>query len=280
MKMGATKGTWRGRVRRIRTLIGAVMLSATAFTMSGCAAFLMSPEQEVELGRQVHTEVTKQMKLVSDPQIVNYVKKVGNIVVANAPEKALVPIEFYVVDNPEINAFAVPGGGIYIHTGLINAASDEAELASVLAHEYGHVAYRHVAEQVSRQNTLGVAQQILLGEESPAAAKVATDIAGHLYLQRYSRQDELEADSIAIPTLANANYDPNAIITFFSTLKERYGDQSGMVTFLASHPATGERIERVEAQIDAMPGDRGDGVRPVTELRRIQGRLQDLGMVD
>lgn len=255
-------------------------LAGLGFSMTGCAAFLMSPEQEVELGREVQAEVEKQMELVRDPVIVNYVRKVGNIVVSNAPANAVVPIEFYVVDNPEINAFAVPGGAIYVHTGLLNAVGDEAELASVLAHEYGHVAYRHVAEQVSRQQTLGLASQLLLGEETPAAAQIAADIAGGLYLQRYSRHDELESDSLAIPTLARANYDPRAIITFFETLKERYGDQNKLAVFLASHPATSDRIDRVEAQIQSLPEGGEEGVRPITELRRIQGRMQDLGLIE
>lgn len=264
--------------RGVMRALGIASLLAVCALWSGCAAFMMSPESEVEYGKQVQFEIEKQAVMVNDPLIVNYVRTVGARVLANAPQKAAVPTQFHVIKNDEINAFAIPGGNIYVHTGLLNAANDEAELASVLSHEYGHVVFRHGAQHQSRAAGFGVVEQLVLGENSGSAAKLAADLLGQVGLQKFSRQDELEADSVAVPTLYAANYDPQAMVTFFQTLKQKYGDSSGAVTFLNSHPATGERIDRVQKQIATMP-PKENLVRPVNDLRKVQGRLQDLGLV-
>ena len=241
------------------------------------AAFPVSPEQEVELGLQFKKQMDPKFNFVKDEAVLGYVKKVGGIVVANSPAQSQVPVKFHVIADKEINAFAIPGGDIYVHTGLLSAAADEAELASVMAHELGHVVYRHSAQHISQQKGLGVIQQIVLGAEGAQGAALVTDILGSGLLSKFSRDDESEADYLAVPTLARAKYDPTAMVTFFETLRERYGDQNPLLTFTASHPATADRITRVRAEI-AKTGVT-DGLRPVNDLRKAQGRLQQLGLL-
>ncbi len=237
--------------------------------------FMMSPEDEVTFGKECAKQIEKDLVFVNDPAIVAYVRKVGEIVKANAPKKAVVPTQFFVVKNPEINAFAIPGGNMYVHTGLINAAEDEAEMASVMAHEYGHVVYRHGAKHVSRATGASALQQILVGGNQ--AGELVTSIIAQGALSNYGRSDELEADSIAVPTLIKGGYDPRGMVTFFETMKKKYGDSGGgLAKYFGSHPPTGDRIARVNAQIAQSPNAKG--LRPINDLRAAQARLQDLGM--
>lgn len=237
----------------------------------------VSPAQEVELGRQVRAEIEKDLEFVTDPEVVGYVRGLGAKVAAASPEAAAFPTEFHVVKDPSINAFAVPGGAIYVHTGLIDAAEDEAELAGVLAHEYGHVVYRHGAKHLSRAMGAELLQSLALGTDSGEAARLLAGVVSQGALTHYSRQDELEADSIAVPTLYQASLDPNAMVTFFQRLEQAKGGSGGGLTrYFSTHPATSDRISSVQADIATLPPGRAE--RPVNDLRRVQSRLRKLGL--
>lgn len=262
-----------------------LQLLAAAGLLTGCETFdslltagTMSPAEEVEFGKQVQVEIEKDITFVNDPIIVNYVRKIGQIVVANAPKQSEVPARFFVIKDKEINAFAIPGGNIYVHTGLLDASDDEAELASVLAHEYGHVIHRHGAQNVSRAMTAGMLQQLVLGTDANAVGAIVSGIVAQGVLTNYSRSAELEADAVAVPTLYHAGYDPNGMITFFETLTERYGGGNApVVSLFASHPPTTERINRVRADIAALP-PKEPLLRPINDLRKVQVRLRELGL--
>ncbi|MCH7956160.1 MAG: M48 family metalloprotease, partial [Proteobacteria bacterium] len=127
----------------------------------------------------------------------SYLRDIGAKVQGYSPISAQVPVNFYLVQNDEINAFAIPGGNIYVHTGLIYAAEDEAELASVIAHEYGHVVYRHSAQHLSRANMAGLAQSVLLGEDGAQSAKIE---AGQVWLpERAPWLDEFKTEILQFP---------------------------------------------------------------------------------
>jgi len=270
-----------------RALMHAFLVAPLMFVLAsttGCAfldqvltASTMSVEEEIEFGGQVRTEIEKELVLVQDRDVLNYVQRIGAIVAGNSPYPSPVEARFHVVHSDEINAFAIPGGDIYIHTGLIDAADDEAELAGVMAHEFGHVVHRHGAQHASRATTAGILQGVLLGEEAGAVAKATTSILAQGVIQNYSREAEREADSIAVPTLSNAGYDPYAMKTFFDKLIARYGDQTGPVTLFASHPPTSERIANVEAMIQQLP-PQAENYRPINDLRKIQARLTRIGL--
>lgn len=277
-----------GSSRRVATRLGwTIQIMGIAWLAMGCQVFdsvltasTMSPAEEMEFGKKVQVEVEKDITFVNDPIIVNYIRKIGQIVVANSPIQSELPARFFVIKNKEINAFAIPGGNIYVHTGLIDAADDEAELASVLAHEYGHVVHRHGAQNVSRAMTAGMLQQLVLGQDSGEVTKAVGGLISQGVLTNYSRQAELEADAIAVPTLYHAGYDPNGMISFFQTLTERYGDSGGgVVSLFASHPPTTERINHVREDIANLP-PKEPLLRPINDLRKVQVRLRELGLSD
>jgi predicted Zn-dependent protease len=143
-----------------------------------------------------------------------------------------------------------------------------------MAHELGHVVYRHGAKHVSRAMGWDLVQKILLGDQSGEAAELVTTVVAQGVMLKNGRGDELEADSLAIPTLIAADYDPRGVVTFFQKLIDRYGDSGGgLASFFSSHPATSERIARSEELIQAV-ADPGARNRPIADLRRVQATLR------
>ncbi len=254
---------------------------------TGCAglmsfsgnAFLMSEEQEAELGAKFKGELEKEIVYVREPVVTDYIEELGRRISRNSPSSPFEP-KFYVIENDEINAFAIPGGSVFVHTGLIAAADDEAELAGVVAHEVGHVVRRHSARALSSQMTLDFAgdlfERVLLGEDSLPVFDALTGLTQQWAILKHSRVDESEADAIAVRSLHRAGYDPTALTAFFEKLVSKYGDRGPVATFFASHPATGSRINEVNAHVATLPPK--DYERPITDLRRVQGRLRELGM--
>jgi predicted Zn-dependent protease len=186
------------------------------------------------------------------------------------------------VEDEAINAFAIPGGAIYVHTGTIQKAKDVSELAGVMAHEIAHVTARHVAHLYRRQRNTGVAAQlatilvaILSGNPYITnAANLGTSVLGTAYLSTFTRQAESEADALAVETLIRAGYDPDGMVSFFHTLKKESEAGMQLPQFLSSHPATDERIASVRAMIQRhrpLPAlKRGDGGK----LEIIQQRIE------
>ena len=271
-------------IRPTRSAGMGLTLLTVLFILQGCAQFanvsaslfMMTPEQEVTFGEKVKTEVEKDLTLVNDPEVVNYVREVGQKVYAQSP-KTPFPVQFYVVADSTLNAFAIPGGTIYVHTGVIEAADDEAELASVIAHEMGHVVRRHSARQVSAQTGLQVVEEVVLGNDSGQATQMVTNLLKQGVLFNYSREDEREADAIGVGTLYRADYDPMAMYNFFQKLQTQGGAAEGPVsTFFASHPPTSERMDNVLAIVNNLTKKPYE--KPITELRRTQARTETLGL--
>ena len=220
-----------------------------------CSTAPLTVEEERQLGVEVEQQARQQLKFVRDEAVVGYVAGLGaDLLRVMGPQ----PFEydFYVVQDPELNAFAVPGGNIYIHTGLILKAANVSELIGVMGHEMGHVYHRHVAENYRRQRNTGIAQQlgvlavgVLAGGAAAQAANVVTGVGAMAYLNQFSRDAERQADAFAVQTVPKAGYDPSGITSFFGTLIKQYGDKGD--SFLSSHPATQERIQNTQAMIRA-----------------------------
>lgn len=256
------------------------LLMTMVFSISGCAVlgsisdtlFMMSPQDEIEFGAKARAQIEPKLVMEKNPAVNAYVSGLGNRLWANTP-RGDVPPRFHVVKDKELNAFAIPGGDVYVHTGTIQSADDEAELAGVIAHELGHVARRHSASQISRQQGVDVVATILLGQDAAAATQLLSGMISSGVMFNYSREDEREADAIAVGTLTRMGYDPLAMRDFFVKIKTKYGDTSGRVTTLfASHPPTAERIANVEnlaAQLST-----GAKNRPTQELSRIKAALK------
>ena len=209
------------------------------------------------MGRQAQRQMRAENTLLRDLVTVNYIRELGAKLVAAARPTPF-DIRFYVVEDDDLNAGAYPGGTIIIHTGIIQAAKDVSELASVLAHEISHVTDRHFAKRYNKIRNTGVVAQaaviaagILTGSQQVAnAASLGTQIAGKAYLAGYSREDESAADTLAIETLVKAGYDPEGMVRFFDFLQQEQGGGGGP-GFLMTHPSAADRAERTRALVAA-----------------------------
>jgi predicted Zn-dependent protease len=203
---------------------------------------LISIEEEWQLGQQLSQEISRQVRINNDPALNAYIRNMGQRIVAQT-NMANLPWNFYVVDDPSINAFAVPGGHVYVHTGLIANADNASELAGVLGHEISHVLARHSTEQISRQYGLQMLAGLVLGQNPGQLAQIAASIAAGGALARFSREAEREADEIGIQAMHRAGYNPAGMATMFEELLEqRQGSPGRVEQFFSTHPLTEERI--------------------------------------
>lgn len=205
---------------------------------------LMSPEQDVAIGRQHAAQIEREMRVLPDQVVQQYVNNIGKKLAAQTPGEKF-PYQFKVVDVKEINAFALPGGFLYVHTGAIVAAKNEAELAGVMAHEISHAALRHGTNQMSKQMVaekgLGVASAILGGGRDGATLGDSVLSAGaSLLFMRFSRTAEKQADLMGAQIMASAGYDPRGLGDFFKTLM---AEGARPPQILSDHPDPGNRIQ-------------------------------------
>ena len=251
---------------RSRTLIVAVLLGllpaaggCTTNPATGEQSFtaFMSPQDELRVGAQEHPKLVQEMGgAYNDPQLAAYVDRVGQSL-ARYSEIPGLRYTFTIIDSEDVNAFALPGGYIHVTRGLLALADSEAELAGVLAHELGHVTARHAAQRYSRGVATGIGASVLgvLGAIAglPSATGDVVNYGAQAYLQSYSRDQELQADMLAIRYMTRAGYDPQAMVSFFETLDgyaklqaEMAGDPNAAESFdiMASHPRTVDRIEQ------------------------------------
>jgi len=203
---------------------------------------LISIEEEWQLGQQLSQEISRQVRINNDPTLNAYVRNMGQRIVQQT-NMANLPWNFYVVDDPAINAFAVPGGHVYVNTGLIANADNASELAGVMAHEISHVLARHSTEQISRQYGLQILASLVLGQNPGQLAQIAASIAAGGAMARFSREAEREADNIGIQAMHAAGYNPAGMATMFEELLEhREGSPGRVEQFFSTHPLTEDRI--------------------------------------
>ncbi len=226
------------------------------------SATVMSPLQEQAIADQIMREVAISDDVVRDVEISDYLQALGTRLVANGPEKRQ-RFNFFVVQDKTINAFAMPGGVIGVHTGLILGANSESELASVLGHEIGHVTQRHLARMLAAQKTdtlkniAGLALALLVSRSNPQLASGAFTTVGAMGVQNqldYTREHEREADRIGLQILDSGGFDVRAMPEFFKTLQRgtRFSEGSAP-SFLRTHPLTFERIADVTNRVEQMP---------------------------
>ena len=237
---------------RNMTLFVLALLSLSA--AGGCGSLrdvsIFTTEQEVELGQRVSEQIEAEATLLEDPVILAYVREVGARVASKA-ERQDVTYVFKVIDDPEqVNAFAVPGGNIYILTGLLARMDSEAELAAVLGHEAAHIAEHHSMEALTRQVGFSVMAQALLGEEAAAWQAILADVGSNLASLKFRREDEKESDALGLEYMFDAGYDPDGMVNLlelFAELSE--GDMSVISAWLSTHPPSPERVRLVKELI-------------------------------
>jgi len=214
---------------------------------------LISDEQEEKIGLQVKQELEQKEKIqyVQDPAVLEYVNRIATPLLqqANRDRKG-VKWKINVINDPKtVNAFATPGGYLYVYTGLLLAADNEAEVVGVLAHEAGHVVGRHSARAMVNAYGLQTLAQVALGQNPGTAAQIAAQLVGGGAMLAHGRSEETEADDYGARYSAGANYDPRGLITFFQKLQQRQGDTPGVLKWLSTHPTNADRIRHLEEYI-------------------------------
>ena len=223
---------------------------------------VLTPQDEDRIGQQIMRDVSTSDDVVQDIEIIDYLNALGNRLVAASPDK-LQKFNFFVVQDNSINAFAMPGGVVGVHTGLIAVSNSESELASVLGHEIGHVSQHHLARMLASQkydtfkNIAGIALALLVARSNPELANGALAASSAVGVQRqldYTREHEREADRVGLSILDAAGFDVRAMPAFFTTLQRGTRFTEGTApSFLRTHPLTAERIADVANRVESMP---------------------------
>lgn len=241
------------------------------------ASCAVSQQQEVELGASSAAQVSAQLPLLRDAAIVRYINTLGNQL-ARATDTRGLAWQFTVVDSREVNAFALPGGWVYVNRGLIERATNMSELAGVLAHEIGHVTLRHSVQQMQQAQgaNLGVVMLCTLTKVCESGTgQAAVNIGGSALFAKFSRSDEAEADAEGVSTTIKAGISPRGFPAMFRVLlSERRSNPGALDGFFASHPLEETRITATEAQIATYPASRLQGLKKDTpEFQTFRRRL-------
>ena len=215
----------------------------------------ITKEQQIQLGQQASAEVYKQMPMLPDSSpLTQYVRRVGEKLAAQIPQEYSWPYVFHVIPEKEINAFALPGGPMFVNAGAIVAADNEAQLAGVMAHEMSHVYMQHSAKQASKQaltqGILGVLGAVVGGGTAGTLARLGMQIGAGAISLKYSRNDEAQADAVGAIIMYKAGYDPRALAQFFEKLES---EGSSGPQFLSDHPNPGNRSAAIDKEIAEWP---------------------------
>ncbi|MGH9359818.1 MAG: M48 family metallopeptidase [Terriglobia bacterium] len=240
---------------------------------------LYTPQQDVTLGRQNAAQIEKQMPMLHDAAVLKYVNQLGRKLASFAPNPQPVYVwDFYVINTNDINAFALPGGFVFVNRGTIQAAQDEAQLAGVMAHEIGHVVMRHGTHQASEKALVRTPLSILgsiLGAGSVTAnlAAIALGFGVNSIFLHNSRGMESQADAVGTYILYHAGYDPHAMAQFFEIIQKRYPQQT--IQFFSDHPDPGNRIRAVDKEIPRL-GPLKHWITNIPQFESIEKHLKSL----
>ncbi|HJR61265.1 MAG TPA: M48 family metalloprotease [Vicinamibacterales bacterium] len=249
-----------------------LLLAVLVVTGAGAAQIrLISVQDEIAMGREAQKDVKKQVPEVTDRQVNTYIVGVGRRLAARATGPKY-PYSFSVANYREINAFALPGGPVWVHRGAIAAAANEAQLAGVLAHEIAHISQRHAADQITKQlvanGFIGLLGAVLGNDRSAQAAQMGARVLAGGYMLKFSRDDEREADTAGAAIMRRAGWDAREMIAFMETLRREQGrDPASLQVFLSSHPAPGERADRLRTTL------KGGGTKDSAQFRQTRARL-------
>jgi predicted Zn-dependent protease len=261
---------------RVAVLGGVVaLLVAIAGWVFRTAPPLLPVDAEIAIGRDAHAQMRQAVPELSDRLIVDYVRVLGRALAASAPGPRY-PYSFHVADHRDLNAFALPGGPVWVHRGALAAAGREDQIAAILAHEIVHVAQRHAARQLTKgvvaNGFLGLLGAMLGNDASARTARAGAGVlATGLFLQ-FSRNDELEADRIAVVLLSRAGWDPGALAEFMEVVRrEQRRRPASVEVFFSTHPTTDGRIDALRETVRSLArGQRATGQFPAVQRRLAQ----------
>jgi len=233
----------------------ALILAAAplAFALGACA---VSQQQEVQMGQQYSQQIAQELPIIQDQEINRYINVLGDSI-ARLTKRADLEWHFFVVDSKEVNAFAVPGGYVYVNRGLIERADRMDELAGAVGHEIGHVVRRHTVKQMQQQQTAGIGVQlgcILLRACESQAAQAGINVAAGALFAKFSRADETEADQEGFKNVVAAGISPEGMVSLFQKLlEERQTKPAGVDAWFQTHPLEESRIADVQGLINTLP---------------------------
>jgi beta-barrel assembly-enhancing protease len=236
-------------MRNLTVTIGAIAL------LAGCG---VSTQQEVQMGQQEAQQVNAQLPMVQDAQIQNYVNALGNRI-AHLTSRADLQWQYQVVNSDVVNAFALPGGFIYVNRGVLERASNMSELAGVLGHETEHVVQRHSVKQMENAQGANVGVGILCaltGACQSGLAQAAINVGGTAVFAKMSRADEIQADEGGFNNVMRAGISPRGMLTFFQKLlaeEQASGGGGSTAAWFADHPGTTDRIADIQRMLNQVP---------------------------
>ncbi|MDD5561272.1 MAG: M48 family metallopeptidase [Candidatus Omnitrophica bacterium] len=241
--------------------IGRIILLCGLSILSGCTTIynpatgqretiFIDTKTEVSLGLDMAKEISSQMKMVDDPKMRERLEKIAKRIAA-VSDRQDIDYHFNIVKEKEFNAFAIPGGNVYVNSGLMEASSDD-ELAAVVGHEVGHIAARHSVKRLQAALGYQLLSSIALGLSGQKNVLQAVDVVFNVVALGYSRKDEYLADRLGVKYANAAGFDAYGMVTFFQKLKEQGKNTSLSLVFLSSHPPIDERIKQAKKEISAL----------------------------
>jgi predicted Zn-dependent protease len=236
----------------------------------------VSVQDEIEIGREVNSQVRRETPQFADGEATGYVRELAARLVARAPGPKY-PYSFTVADYREINAFALPGGPVWIHRGVMHAATNESQLAGVIAHEIAHIAQRHSADQLTKAALtnlgLGVIGALLGNSGGADTARIAARFIANGAFLKFSRNAELEADRVGLQMLTGAGWDGRGMVELFEIIRREADRDPGKVeVLLSSHPSPRDRIAALQPEVARRSGGRRDTSR----FQSVKARLLKL----
>jgi predicted Zn-dependent protease len=244
------------------------------------------PERdEIRLGAELHRQLQQQETFVTDPAITRYIQQLGERLARVSKRPDLI-YHFFVIEDPTVNAFALPGGYIYIHTGLLQTVESESELASVLGHEIAHVVARHGLKNLKKAQQwqffvglLNLGLDAALGQRGAQYGQLASQLLAAGILTKHSRDAEREADFLGLHEMYRARYDPRGMISLFQKLDRISRQSPDLLGFVfRTHPPASERIRNTQAEITDHLDLTERGIQNTDDFLAMKGRFRDLGL--
>ena len=260
---------------------GLVAILLILFVISGCATTginkgqfnLITSDEEVQMGKEFSVEIEKEYSVLKNAEVTAYVQSVGDRI-SRISDRSDIAYHFSVIEKDEINAFALPGGYIYIYTGLMKILDDEAQLAAVLAHEVGHVTARHSTERLTTMYGYSVLAGMILGDDPNFWAGLAANLFSTTGMLAYSRSNEYEADKLGTTYASAAGYDPDGMVELLAKfIDTERGEPSKLEEWLSTHPPSTERMSRVRTIAGGMTT--GGSLRNVSAYGKIKAQLPE-----